>query len=119
MIEVVWEAVVRQEVQGQFELVYGPGGAWSRLFDQVAGFRGTTMLHDMHNPRRYLIFELWDTASQREQALRDGADAYVSLEADLAAWTESRTELGVFRLRAEATVRPRGKSPRRDRRSSR
>jgi hypothetical protein len=27
MIEIVWEFVVKEEARGQFELVYGPGGA--------------------------------------------------------------------------------------------
>jgi hypothetical protein len=32
MIEIVWEFVVKEEARGQFELAYGPGGAWSKLF---------------------------------------------------------------------------------------
>ena len=115
MIEIVWEIVARPEAQGQLELVYGPGGAWGRLFGKAPGFRGTTLLHDIHNPRRYLIIDLWDTEAQREQALRDDADEYTRLEADLEGWTESRVEVGAFRLRADATVRPRGKPGRRSR----
>ncbi|MBN2303061.1 MAG: antibiotic biosynthesis monooxygenase [Anaerolineae bacterium] len=119
MIEIVWEILVKQEAQGQFELMYGPGGAWSKLFSESPGFRGTTMLHDTHNPQRYLIFDLWDTEDQREQALREHVDTYAKLQADLERWTESRVEVGVFRMRAEATVRPRGKPGQRTRRSVR
>ena len=118
MIEVVWEMIVRQEAQGQFELVFGPGGAWGKLFGTTPGFRGTTMLNDTHHPRRYLIIDLWDTEAQQAQALSEYADEYSKLKADLQNWTESRTEVGIFRIRAEATVRPRGKPSRGDRRSS-
>ncbi len=120
MIEIVWEFIVKQEAQGQFELLYGPGGAWGRLFDQSPGFRGTTLLSDIHHPRRYLIFDLWDTEVQREQALTENAEEYAKLNADLEDWIESRSQIGIFRMRAEATVRPRAKpTNRRDRRSSR
>jgi heme-degrading monooxygenase HmoA len=118
MIEIVWEMIVRQEAQGQFELVYGPGGAWGKLFGKIPGYRGTSMLNDIHNPRRYLIIDLWDSQVQQEQALSEYADEYSRLNADLEDWTEFRVEVGVFRIRAEAAVRPRGKTSRRSRRSS-
>jgi broad-specificity NMP kinase len=41
-------------------------------------------------------------------------EGYLSLEANLCDWAESRTKVGVFRVQAEATVRPRRKArPRR------
>lgn len=112
MIEIVWEIVVKQDSQGKFELVYGPGGAWSKLFGSAQGFRGTTMLNDANNPRHYLILAVWDAEAHYEQALRDHVDEYAKLNADLEDWTESRTLLGVFRMRAEAGVRPRPKNRR-------
>ncbi|MBN1564290.1 MAG: hypothetical protein JXA10_10660, partial [Anaerolineae bacterium] len=65
--------------------------------------------------RRYLIFDLWETEVQREQALRDCAEEYARLKADLADWVEANIEVGIFRMRAEATIRPRGKPSRRQR----
>lgn len=106
MVEIVREFVVREEVRGQFELAYGPGGAWSRLFARAPGFRGTTLLRDVENPRRYVVLDLWETRSQREQALTDHQTEYADLEALLMGWSESTAELGVFSVRAEATVRP-------------
>jgi len=99
MVEIVWEFVVKEEARGQFELAYGPGGAWSRLFARSPGFRGTTLLRDTKNPRR-------------EQALAEGQAGYSNLDAAFADWTESRTEVGVFRVLAEATVRPLGRAGR-------
>ncbi|GAB4574873.1 MAG: hypothetical protein Kow0077_23570 [Anaerolineae bacterium] len=115
MIEIVWEAIVRPEGRGQFELVFGPGGAWSNLFGKCPGFRGTTVLNDTDNPGRYLIIELWETEEQQSQAWDTYPAEYAKLESDLAHWTESRNPVGVFRVRAEATVRPRGKPARRKR----
>ena len=112
MIEIVWEFVVKEEALGQFELAYGPGGAWSKLFARGPGFRGTTLLRDTKNPQRYLTIDLWDTLAQREQMLAERKAEYSNLDAAFADWTESKTELGIFRVLAEATVHPRGRARR-------
>jgi hypothetical protein len=112
MVEIVCEFVVKEEARGQFELMYGPGGAWSKLFARCPGFRGTTLLHDTKDPRRYVTIDLWDTEAQREQALAERKVEYSSLDATFDDWTESRTEVGVFRVLAEGTVRPHGRAGR-------
>jgi hypothetical protein len=112
MIEIVWEFVVKEGARGQFELAYGPGGAWSKLFARCRGFRGTTLLRDTKNPRRYLTIDFWDTLAQREQMLAERKTEYSDLDAAFADWTESKSEVGIFRVLAEATVRPRGRARR-------
>jgi heme-degrading monooxygenase HmoA len=110
MIEIVWEFVVKEGARGQFELAFGPGGAWSKLFASCLGFRGTTLLRGAKNPRRYLVIELWDTDAQREQILTDRKAEYSALDSAFGDWTESRTEVGIFRVLAEATVYSRGRA---------
>ena len=112
MIEIVWEFVVKDEARGQFELAYGPGGAWSKLFARCPGFRGTTLLRDTENPRRYLTIDFWDTLAQWEHMLAERKSEYSNLDAAFADWTESKSEVGIFRVLAEATVRPRGRARR-------
>ncbi|UCH10538.1 MAG: antibiotic biosynthesis monooxygenase [Fidelibacterota bacterium] len=112
MIEIVREFVVKEEARGQFELAYGPGGAWSRLFARCPGFRGTTLLRDTENPRRYLTIDFWETEAQREEVLAERMAEYSELNAAFTDWTESKTEVGVFRMLAEATVHPRGRAGR-------
>ena len=113
MVEIVWEFVVKAGSQGQFELAYGPGGAWSKLFGRCAGFRGTTVLRDSKNPRRYLTIDLWDSEVERERALADHKEEYTELDTAFAEWTESETEVGIFSVMVEATVRPRARTKRR------
>jgi heme-degrading monooxygenase HmoA len=112
MVEFVCEFVVKEEARGQFELAYGPGGAWSKLFGRCPGFRGTTVLRDTRNPRRYLTVDLWETGFQQEQALAESEAEYADLQTSLSEWIESKTEMGVFGVLAEATVRPRGRAGR-------
>jgi len=112
MIEIVWEFVVKEEARAQYELAYGPGGAWSKLFARYPGYRGTTLLRDTTNPRRFLTIDFWDTEDQREQMLAERKAEYANLEAAFGDWTESKIEVGIFRLLAEATVHPRGRAGR-------
>jgi hypothetical protein len=70
------------------------------------------VLRDTKDPRRYLTIDLWDTLAQREQMLAERKAEYSNLEAAFADWTESRTEVGIFRVLAEATVHPRGRARR-------
>jgi len=108
VIEVVQEFLVEEEARGQFELAFGPGGAWSSLFARSPGFRGTTVLRDTKDPRRYLTITLWTSAAHRARALAENRAECAELQATFDAWTESKVDLGVFRVRAEATVRPIG-----------
>ena len=119
MIEIVREFIVKEEARGQFELAYGPGGAWSNLFARCAGYRGTALLRDTKNPRRYLAVDIWDTETQREQALAERKDEYAELDAAFGEWSESKNEVGIFSVRAEATVHPAGRPGRRNRRTTR
>lgn len=112
MVEIIWEFLVKEESRSQFELAYGPGGAWSKLFGRSPGFRGTTVLRDAKNPRRYLTIDFWETESQWEQALSERKAEYSQLDTAFAEWTESETEVGKFSVLAEATVRPRAKAGR-------
>ncbi|MEJ2549376.1 MAG: hypothetical protein P8Z42_03600 [Anaerolineales bacterium] len=108
MVEIIWQFVVREECRGQFELAYGPGGAWSKLFSDSPGFRGTALLRDENDPKRYLTVDMWDSVGQRERWLFERKDEYTKMDATFSEWTESEMELGTFRVLAEGTVRPRG-----------
>jgi heme-degrading monooxygenase HmoA len=119
MVEIIWEFVVKEGARGQFELAYGPGGTWSKLFARCPGFRGTTVLRNTENPLRYLTVDLWETVAQRAQALAEREAEYADLEAAFGAWIESRTEVGTFKVLAEATVRRRGTTGRGRRRITR
>lgn len=106
MIEVVWEFIVAEEALGRFELVFGPGGAWSQLVAHSPGFRGTTLLRDAHSPRRYLAVDVWDSEAQRAEMQAAQGAAHTALGDSLRGMCESMRELGVFSVRAQGAVRP-------------
>lgn len=109
MIEIIWEYMVKEEALGSFELAYGPGGAWSKLFSRSTGFRGMTLLRDAEDSHRFLSIDVWDSIGLRERALDEHSLEYAKLDSSFAEWTDSETELGVFVVRGGAGVRPRGR----------
>jgi quinol monooxygenase YgiN len=106
MIQVIWEFVVKRGCVDRFERAYGPDGAWARLFMAHPGFRGTTLLRDEDNPRRYLTIDSWDTEAHRERMLTNAKARYSDLDEALADLTESEDEIGTFIGRTIPTSHP-------------
>jgi len=103
LIRIVWEFIVKEEAIGPFERAYGPDGDWARLFARYSGFRGTTLLRDAANPRRYLTIDAWEAQGDRERMLAAAAAQYSALDAAFEALTESEAEVGVFEAPAPTT----------------
>ena len=96
MVQVIWEFVVRKDALEQFEQAYGPEGSWVRLFERYAGYRGTELVRDHSNPRRYVTIDSWDTLEHRGEMLKNGQAEYTRLDRELGVLVESEIELGVF-----------------------
>jgi heme-degrading monooxygenase HmoA len=90
MIQIVWQYEVKEEFRAKFGLAYGSGSAWSQLFGNSPGFRGTALLRDSHNPHRYLTLDSWDSQEHREASLKDQSDEYSSLDATFQEWTNAK-----------------------------
>jgi hypothetical protein len=112
MIQVVWEFIVKETALDAFQQAYAPGGSWTRLFEAYPGYRGTTLLRDTENPRRFITIDAWATARDRERMQTEGKAAYVNLDELLADLTEDEDELGVFTTDSEVPVQPRVKQTR-------
>lgn len=106
MIEIVWEFSISADNKGQLELVFGPGGAWSKVYAAAPGFRGTTVMRDIGQAARYLVVSVWDSEAAHEAANEANAPAYASLVETLKQLTVSQVEVGVFTVIGQAGVRP-------------
>ena len=113
MIESVRAYVVKEEFRGLYELAYGPGGLWSRLFEQHDGFRGIMLMRDVEDANRYMEIAVWDGVRQRDEAIAVSRAEYDELMTRLGEWIESYADLGSFATVGAATVRPQGKPRRR------
>ncbi|HSR46619.1 MAG TPA: hypothetical protein VLL77_01405 [Anaerolineales bacterium] len=107
MIQIVWQYKVKAEARERFELAYGPGGAWSNLFAKSQGYRGTVLLRETRESLRYLTIDSWDSETERNAMLVEHQAEYAALDTAFREWTDSESAVGVFRMLAEASVRPR------------
>lgn len=98
---------MREGAEQRFVLTFGPGGGWSKAYTDAPGYRGTTLLCDISDSRRFLVFDLWGSAPAREEYLDRNQDAVRQLDQALAVLVERKEQLGIFHMRADATVRAR------------
>ncbi|HNQ14509.1 MAG TPA: antibiotic biosynthesis monooxygenase [Pyrinomonadaceae bacterium] len=96
MIEVVWEFIVKSERVDEFVDAYGPVGAWSALFSEFEGYRGTRLYSDVDRPNRFLTIDVWDSAAARERMFELAGERYARLDREFEGLTESEREIGVF-----------------------
>ena len=57
----VWRFRAAPERQEEFESVYGPLGAWARLFSRAPGYIGTELLKAAYVPGEYQVTDRWAT----------------------------------------------------------
>jgi len=63
----LWEFEVKRGSEEIFEGLYGPEGAWARLFRKDPRYRGTRLVRDTARPELYLTLDFWETREAHEE----------------------------------------------------
>ena len=94
----IWEFRVADGRASRFEQLYGPDGAWVRLFSRGAGYLGSELLRDVERAGRYVTIDRW-TSEDAYRAFRAAWDAeYRALDEECGLLTEGEQHLGSFAL---------------------
>lgn len=93
---VLWSFEVAPGRTGDFESLYGPDGAWARLFARAPGYQGTELLRDTLRPGRYITIDRWTSAAAFTAFQREWKAEYEALDRAGAALTAAETPLGAF-----------------------
>jgi heme-degrading monooxygenase HmoA len=96
VVQFVWEFIAREDKAPEFERHYSSTGAWAKLFQKSAGFRGTELLHDMENRRRYVTIDRWDSFEAHVAMRGRFAKEYEELDRRCEPLTELERRIGVF-----------------------
>ena len=96
MVRFVWEFIARADRVKEFERSYSAAGPWAELFRRSAGYRGTLLLRDAENPRRFLTIDGWETAEAQRALRQNFAKEYEALDRACEALTERERSIGVF-----------------------
>jgi heme-degrading monooxygenase HmoA len=99
MVRFVWEFVARPDRVSEFERHYASSGAWAELFRRSEGFRGTMLLRDAENSRRFLTVDSWEDAAAFAAMRERFGKEYGELDRLCAAFTESERRIGEFEER--------------------
>jgi heme-degrading monooxygenase HmoA len=99
MVRFVWEFVARADRVSEFEKHYAGSGAWAQLFGRSEGFRGTQLLRDAENSRRFLTVDSWDNAAAFAAMRERFGNEYAELDRVCENFTESERRIGEFEER--------------------
>jgi len=92
---VVWRFTVAADKCAEFEQIYGPGGAWKKLFALDSAHLDTELLRGT-TPGVYLTVDRW-TSREAFLAFRERhAAAYAALDRQGVDLTEEEQKLGEF-----------------------
>jgi heme-degrading monooxygenase HmoA len=96
VIQIVWIFVVRPDCASEFLKHYDKDGSWAKLFSQSAGYKGTSLLRDLSQKNRFILFDTWDQLSSFENFKKMHSEAYRQLDKECEALTIEETRVGIF-----------------------
>lgn len=96
MFIVIWEYHVKSEHLAEFEEIYSADGAWTKLFQKGEGYRGTELLRDGEQPRRYVTIDRWASSEHYRKFRAERAAEYTELDTRCAGLTERELSLGTW-----------------------
>ena len=98
MLEIVWHYLVRQQSVQKFEVHYGPGGTWAKLFEQAEGYLGTRLLKDQDRSMRYLTIDRWKDVESFERFKQQFGAQYAELDGEMNKLTKEEDLVGMFEV---------------------
>ena len=93
---IVWEFEVQQGREKEFERMYGPRGAWARLFAKGKGYQGTELLREEGSSRRYLTIDRWESRGAYQRFKKEYAKEYAQMDEKGAGLTAQERKTGEF-----------------------
>ncbi len=93
---IIWEFVVREGCEREFEEAYGSKGAWAVLFAKSPEHLGVELLRDTTAPRRYATIDRWASKDSFARFKQEHGTEYEALDARCEAWTEKELKIGLW-----------------------
>jgi heme-degrading monooxygenase HmoA len=90
----IWAYRVPPEKVDEFRQLYGPEGAWIRLFRQAPGYVDTHLYRDRNDGDRYVTIDRWVSAEAFKDFRASFADEFERLDRDGEHLTLDETPLG-------------------------
>ncbi|MBI3004303.1 MAG: antibiotic biosynthesis monooxygenase [Ignavibacteriales bacterium] len=88
----IWKFRPKKGREAEFERVYGPEGAWARLFQKGKGFLRTELYADEDGA--YLVIDEWVSQEKFEKFKQDFARVYRELDKQCEELNEEEIHIG-------------------------
>lgn len=89
----VWQYVVVEGREAEFQQMYAEDGAWAQLFACSDGFLGTELFRSVGNPRGYLTLDRFESEDAFRRFLEEHAASYAGLDRQTEGLTVSEREI--------------------------
>jgi heme-degrading monooxygenase HmoA len=96
MYVIVWDFLVNEDRQEEFESLYGDDGPWAALFRRAAGYLGTELLACTEQKGRYLTIDRWESAAAFAIFRREFDAQYTELDRRGSGLTTDEHRIGAF-----------------------
>ena len=92
----LWAYRVSPEKGDEFRRLYGPEGAWVRLFRQASGYLDTHLYRDRNDADRYVTIDRWESEEAFRSFRVSFAEEFERLDVEGEHLTVEETALGEF-----------------------
>ena len=92
----IWAYRVQPPRADEFRRLYGPEGAWVRLFRQAAGYLDTHLYRDRNDGDRYVTIDRWESEEAFRSFRARFAEEFERLDSEGEHLTLEETPLGEF-----------------------
>lgn len=92
----IWEFIVKDGSNSEFEKCYAADGAWAALFQRGSGYLKTDLIKDQTDPQRYLTIDYWQTREDYSEFRSNFDAAYETLDKYCEHMTVQETKIGEF-----------------------
>jgi hypothetical protein len=98
MFLALWEFEVKLGCEKRFEKVYGPEGAWARLFRRHPHYHETRLVRDSFRQNVYLTMDFWSSRQSYETFVQEHKEEYQAIDSEGEELTVSERKLGRYEL---------------------
>jgi heme-degrading monooxygenase HmoA len=82
MFVALWEFEVKPGCEERFEKVYGPEGAWARLFGRHPHYHETRLVRDSFRQNVYLTMDFWSSRQSYETFMEEHKVEYQAIDTE-------------------------------------
>jgi heme-degrading monooxygenase HmoA len=101
MFLALWEYEVKPGCEERFEKIYGPEGAWARLFRSDPHYHQMRLVRDAFRQSVYLTMDFWESREAYDAFMAGHRPEYKEIDATGEEMTVKEQRLGWFEVTGE------------------